>query len=55
MTVIIHGSSTAAVLSNNVGVGYGGSGFLIFYFVGKYLQQPAGDVNVTRRTARLGR
>lgn len=39
MPVIIHGSSTAAVHSNNVGVGYSGSGFLIFYFVGKHQNQ----------------
>lgn len=35
MPVIIHGRSSAAMPSNNVGVGYSGSGFLIFYFVGE--------------------
>jgi hypothetical protein len=37
MPVIVYGSSTAAVHSNNLGVGYSGSGFLLFYFVGEHL------------------
>jgi hypothetical protein len=48
MPVLVHhpngvgGSLASAVNSNSLGVGYSGSGFLIFYFVGKQTCQADG-------------
>lgn len=48
MPVVVHhpsgvgGSLASAVNSNSLGVGYSGSGFLIFYFVGKQTFQAGG-------------